>query len=83
MYNLRIYPKAKKELKRIPQRHRKAIIAAFHEIKEDPLLGKPLIKKLTQRYSYRVGVYRIIYSVNKKNKVINVFTAGHRATVYN
>lgn len=82
MYILRISSKAKKELKEISQEHKKALINALYEIKEDPTFGKPLKRELTGLYSFRVGVYRIIYKVNKKDRIISVLTAGHRATIY-
>lgn len=82
MYRLRIASNAEKEIKTISHPHQKAIIFALAEIKEEPFLGKPLMRELTGRFSYRVGVYRIIYKVNKKDKVIDILSAGHRATVY-
>lgn len=82
MYKLRISSKAEKEIKKISHSHQKAIILALAEIKEEPFLGKPLTRKLTGKFSFRVGVYRIIYKVNKKDKVIEALTASHRATVY-
>ena len=82
MYKVRISAKAEKEIKKIAHPHQKAIILALSEIKEDPLLGKPLTRELTGRFTYRVGVYRIIYIVNKKDSVIDILTAGHRAIVY-
>jgi len=82
MYKVRISTKAEKEIKKIAHPHQKAIILALTEIKEDPLLGKPLTRELTGRFTYRVGIYRIIYTVNKKDKLIDILTAGHRAIVY-
>ncbi len=82
MYKLRISSRAGKEIKKISQPHQNAILLALTEIKEDPFLGKPLTRELTRRFSFRVGVYRIIYKVNKKDNIIDVLTAGHRATVY-
>jgi mRNA interferase RelE/StbE len=82
MYKLRISSRAESEIKKISYPHQKAIILAFAEIKEEPFLGKPLTRELTGKFSFRVGVYRIIYKVNKKDKVIEILTAGHRATVY-
>lgn len=82
MYKLRISKRAENEIKKIPQPHQEAIITALSEVKEDPLLGKPLTRELTGRFSFRVGVYRIIYKVNKKDKNIDVLSAGHRAAVY-
>lgn len=82
MYKLRISLKAENEIKKIKHPHQKAILRSLAEIKEEPFLGKPLTRELTGRFSWRVGVYRIIYKVNKKDKIIDILTAGHRGTVY-
>jgi len=82
MYKLRVASKAQGEIKKISHPHQKAIILALAEIKEEPFLGKPLVRELTGRFSFRVGMYRIIYKVNRRDKIIDVLTVGHRATVY-
>ncbi len=82
MYKLHIFPKAERELKKISIRHQKAILEAFEDLQEDPFMGKSLTRELTGRFSYRVGVYRIIYGIRKKDKVVEIFTAGHRSTIY-
>ncbi len=82
MFRLKITAKAKKDLKLIKSRYQHSISLAFQEIKEDPSIGKPLERKLTGRYTYRVGVYRIIYTLHKKDKIITVLSAGHRGMVY-
>ncbi len=82
MYKLRISSKAEKEIKKISHPHQKAIILSLTEIKDNPFLGKPLTRELTGRFSFRVGLYRIIYKVNMKDKIIDILTAGHRSTVY-
>ena len=82
MYKLRISSRAEKEIKKIPRPHQNAILLSLIDIKEEPFLGKPLTRGLTGRFSFRVGLYRIIYKVNKKDKIIDVLTAGHRAKVY-
>lgn len=83
MYKLHISAQARNKLKQISKRKRKAVVEALEEIKEDPYLGKPLKRELTERYSYKLGVYRIIYKVNEKDRVAEIITVGHRATVYN
>ena len=83
MYTIKLTARAKKELKNISKRHKEAIGLIFEELKEDATLGKPLTRELTGRFSLGVGVYRIIYTVNKSDKTIHVFTAGNRSTVYN
>lgn len=82
MYKLVIPPQAQKEIRRISPKHQRAIRLAVLELKEDPLLGKPLGRELSNKFSYRVGVYRIVYKINKKDEIITIITAGHRGKVY-
>lgn len=84
MYKLLISEKAKKQLKLITrQYYRQVISETFVDIKENPTIGKLLTRELEKRYSYRVGVYRIIYIVDVKDKTVTVISAGHRGTIYN
>jgi mRNA-degrading endonuclease RelE of RelBE toxin-antitoxin system len=82
MYKLILSPRAQKELKKLKKIDESPIKLVFEELKENPLIGKRLGRKLTNRYSYRFRAYRIIYKVNHKDQVINVLTAGHRSKVY-
>lgn len=82
MYKLHIFPKAKRELKNISIRHQKVILEALKDLEENPFIGKPLTRELSGRFSYRVGNYRIIYGIRKKDKLVEIFTAGLRATIY-
>lgn len=83
MYNVKLTTRAKKEPKNISKRHKLAIASVVEELKDNPFAGKPLTRDLTGRFSLRVGVYRIIYSVDKTDEIINIITAGHRSVVYN
>lgn len=82
MYRLLIAPQAQRELKKIPKRYQHSIRLALRELKENPLVGKKLGRELTGKFSIKIGVYRIIYIINEKDKIISVPTAGHRSTVY-
>lgn len=82
MFKVKLTAKAKKELKQISRRHQIAFGQIFEDLKEDPYLGKKLVKELKDRFSYRVGIYRIIYKVSGKDKIVFILTAGHRSTVY-
>jgi mRNA interferase RelE/StbE len=62
----------------IKERIRKAII----RISEHPELGKRLTGILSDRWSYRVGDWRILYKLRKSELVILIPTAGHRREVY-
>ncbi|MGI8419114.1 MAG: type II toxin-antitoxin system RelE family toxin [Candidatus Levyibacteriota bacterium] len=83
MYKLRIENEAKKELKVIKDLYGETSLDdAMVEIREFPFIGKPLSRELTGSFSYRIGVYRIIYKIDKKEKTIKIITAGHRENVY-
>ncbi|OGH17939.1 MAG: hypothetical protein A2868_03325 [Candidatus Levybacteria bacterium RIFCSPHIGHO2_01_FULL_40_15b] len=82
MFKVKLTAKAKKELKQISRQHQLALGQIFDELKDYPRLGKPLGRGLKDRFSYRISVYRIIYKVNEKDKIIYVLTAGHRGKVY-
>ena len=82
-YALILSPKAENQLKKISRSHQKILIGTFMEMVEDPLLGKPLSRELTGRFSLRVGVYRLVYKIDQIDKKIVVLRIGHRGKVYN
>lgn len=83
MFNLIIAPKALKKLKKISKQYQiQSIKEIFNEIREDPLMGKPLEDELKGEYSYKVSVYRILYKVDWKDKTVTILNADHRSVVY-
>ena len=58
------------------------INAALHALANDPTQGKPLKLTLKGKWSYRVGVYRVIYSIEHKILTVYVLDIGHRRDVY-
>ena len=62
----------------VKERVRKAII----RISGHPELGKHLTGLLNDRWSYRVGDWRILYKIRKAEVLILILTVGHRSEVY-
>ena len=83
MFRIKLTAKAKRELKALSKSDKLRIGEIIEDLKEEPLVGKPLARELAKRYSYRVGVYRIIYKVHSKDGIIEVLSAGHRGIIYN
>ncbi|OQX80905.1 MAG: addiction module antitoxin RelB [Candidatus Omnitrophica bacterium 4484_70.1] len=82
-YHLSYHPDVKKEdLPNIPRNVQDRIRKAIEErLLTDPdKYGEPLKRGLYGYRKLRVGDYRIIYKVEKKN--ILIFKIGHRKEVY-
>jgi len=85
VYDVLLFPEAKKFYEKLffsNKSHFKRIAQALESLKVDVDRGKALKHKLKGKYSLRVGVYRIIYSVEKKEITIYVFDTGHRKNFY-
>lgn len=83
MYRIIISPRAKNQLKSIKLTHKEALASVIDDLGDDPLFGKQLGRELKGKYSYRVGIYRIIYRINERDKTVQIISAGHRSIVYN
>ncbi|OHA16678.1 MAG: hypothetical protein A3G52_03040 [Candidatus Taylorbacteria bacterium RIFCSPLOWO2_12_FULL_43_20] len=77
-YSVYIANSAKKELKKIPQPWQGRIIETLGIIAENPLVGSPMEGKLKGKRKVRVWPYRIIYQIEKKEKIVKILEIGHR-----
>ena len=83
MYKIRIAPQARSQLKKLKIKYRLSLSLVIEDLKEDPFVGKPLGRGFMGKYSYRIGIYRIIYRIRVKERVVEIISAGHRSVVYN
>ena len=83
MYQIRVEPKAKKELKKIKsEKDIKRIYQAFLEIRKNPFLGKKLKGEFNGLYSLRIWPYRIVYKIYRQQILVIVVRFSHRSRVY-
>ena len=82
-YELFIKPSAVKEIERIDgKKHRQRIVGRIKVLAENP---RPKgCEKLArqERYRLRQGSYRIVYSVNDKERSVLIIKVGQRKDVY-
>jgi mRNA interferase RelE/StbE len=64
--------------KAVKERVRQAIV----RLSEHPDTGKRLTGLLSDRWSYRVGDWRILYKIRNAELIVLVLTVGHRSGVY-
>jgi len=71
-----------KDVKSIPDKDLKKILSCIESLGENP--RQPDSKKLggQERYRYRVGIYRIIYSIQNDELTVWVVKIGHRKEIY-
>ena len=72
-YRIAIERKAEKEAENIPSSQRYKIDEAILSLSEEPRPRK--CKKLTHKEGYRirVGDYRVLYTIDDKNKIVTVY----------
>jgi mRNA interferase RelE/StbE len=85
-FKVELSSKAKKFYAACPEDLAKRLDHCFEELERDPYYG-PNIKRLKTRpqellYRYRIGEYRIIYEIYKKEIVVLVVKIATQGDVY-
>ncbi|MBD3155149.1 MAG: type II toxin-antitoxin system mRNA interferase toxin, RelE/StbE family [Candidatus Aenigmarchaeota archaeon] len=80
MYELIFDKQFKKDLEKLDKTIRKKILKKVYQLEKYPELGKHLIG--VNLWSLRVGKYRVLYRIVKKQLQILVLTVEHRKIVY-
>lgn len=85
MYTVRLTCQAEKAFDRL-MRSQPAmgarVAAAIDQIAGNPDSGVPLRGDLKGLFKYRVGVYRILYTIERRVLIVTVIDIGHRREVY-
>ncbi len=81
-YVVALKQSAERELDRLPSALHDRIVERLLALKQNP--RPPGVKKLRGREGYRirVGDYRMLYTVEDRKKVVEVFSVAHRKEVY-
>lgn len=76
MYKIIIKKKAKKFIDKLPQNERKRVVAAIEMLPENGDIKK--LKGSNEFLRLRIGVYRVIYTVDDGKLIVMVIDAGNR-----
>ena len=81
-YSANLKRSAEKELRDLAKTERERVVAAILGLRENPFPSG--IKKLKNidGYRLRVGDYRVLYTVNEKERILEVYAIGHRKDIY-
>lgn len=81
-YKINIHPSAIKDLDSLPDKEAQKILTRILNLEKDPRPVGTQKLNTTEGYRIRSGKYRILFEVNDKIKVINIFRVKHRKDVY-
>ena len=91
-YEIRISKKAEAEIIKISHSGNKKIVSriieCLEQLSDDPFRPRPGVNIIQlesvdpKLYRLRVGTYRILYTINKKQKIVNVTRVIQRKKAY-
>ena len=73
---------AAKIIRKLPAKERGRLGEKLRSLGDDPGLGKKLTAPLTDFRSLRVGKHRVIYRHIPGERLVVIFTLGHRKGIY-
>ncbi|MBI2343104.1 MAG: type II toxin-antitoxin system RelE/ParE family toxin [Deltaproteobacteria bacterium] len=82
MWTLRLSEQAQRFYSSLSGKHQIQMAHGLDRLVENPHLGKSLRGELRGYWSYRVGVYRIIYVIRRQEIIVEVLRIHHRKEVY-
>ncbi len=82
LFTLLIKRVAEKQLVRLPRKDQSRIWQAIKCLQNDPFVGKKLDGEMEGIFSLRVGTYRVLYEIHRKQILVVVLTVGHRQGIY-
>ncbi len=81
-YSLEIISKAEKEFLKLPDTIQRKIRSQIFSLENNPRpFGSSKLKN-SEFHRIRTGNYRVIYSIDDKNKVVKVLSVAHRKEAY-
>lgn len=82
MYQVIVPKRVKKRIFKIPIDWQRRIYYFLKKLETNPYIGKKLEGEYSECYSLRVWPYRIIYTIKKKELIIEVIEIERRGGAY-
>ena len=82
-YNIRIKKSVEKDILSYDKYTRTRLLKTISKLKQNPYLKSKKLSTTHHLYRVRVGKYRVIYEIIKKDSIIMIYKVGHRKNIYN
>ncbi|MBI4042359.1 MAG: type II toxin-antitoxin system RelE/ParE family toxin [Deltaproteobacteria bacterium] len=74
---------AEKELRALPKDYQQRVWDILMFLEDDPAkIQSRKMQGLEQLYRIRIGIYRLLYHIDRKRRIITIFRIDHRSHVY-
>lgn len=81
-YTLKFSATWERNYKKLEKSVKERAAEALARIMANPYTGKPLVGNLKGFWSFRIGMYRIIYEINEQGKEVLIGAIGPRKSIY-
>ena len=81
-YRLDIPPHVTGIVRHLPPDLKRSVKQALRSLSSDPFSGEALLRDLEGLWKYRVRRFRIVYEIDRRERMIRVFAVGHRIEIY-
>jgi mRNA interferase RelE/StbE len=81
-YESEFTPTFLKLLRKLDRQIKERVLTAVEDIADDPRRGSQLVFAEDVCFKWRVGDYRVIYSIDERRKVVTFVVVDHRRRVY-
>jgi mRNA interferase RelE/StbE len=81
-YRITIKKSAAKELSDIPKKDLPKIVKRIQTLAQNPRPDGSQKLSGQEQYRIRQGDYRIVYSIEDKDSLVDIFKIGHRREIY-
>ena len=79
---LAVPPKVAGGVRHLSPDIKRAVRSALRNLCANPGAGEPLRGELQGLFKYRVRRFRIVYQVNRQERVVEIIAVGHRRDIY-
>jgi mRNA interferase RelE/StbE len=77
-----IPPHVAEVIRHLPPDLKRSVKQALRSLSSDPFSGVPLLRELEGLQKYSVRRFRIVYAIDREQRVIRILAVGHRREVY-
>ena len=75
-------PHVAEVVRHLPPEVKQAVKDALRSIATEPATGEPLRGELEGLWKFRVRRYRLVYAVDRRQRVVRIFAVGHRRGIH-